>query len=99
MVAARSAASARFRAVLLVAAPMSANVFQTSSMIKTRWLAPRTHTSIDLEGSAGRVGSSNVAVRPVSRASISKRSCIARWPESVGARNASSGREKETANG
>ena len=39
-------------------------------MMRTRWRASRTQTSIDRDGSAGRVGSSKVAVRPVARASI-----------------------------
>ena len=99
MVAARSAASAIFRFVDRVAAPRSPNVFQASSMMRTRWRESRTQTSIEWDGSAGRVGSSKVAVRPVRRASASRCSCIARWPASAGCRIMPSGRVNDTARG
>jgi hypothetical protein len=54
MVAARSAASATFRLVLLAAAPISAKVFHFSSMTSTRCRASRTQTSIGRDGSDGR---------------------------------------------
>jgi hypothetical protein len=95
----RSAASATFRFVLRMAAPRSPKVFHASSMSRTRLRASLTQTSIEWRGSAGRVGSSNDADRPVARASPSRRSCIARWPASVGSRGSPSGRERVTASG
>ena len=74
-------------------------MFQTSWMINTRWPRSRTQTSIECRGSAGLVGSSNVAMRRVARASSRSRSCIARCPASIGSRGSPIGRLKEIASG
>jgi hypothetical protein len=82
--AASASSSAALRVVERTAAPMSPIVFQHSHRITRRRAEHARTTSIDRQGSAGRVGSSNKPVDPVARPSLRTSSCMARWPASTG---------------